>query len=283
MEQHPLGDAPRRLPLSEATALVLGHPATVLGALALVLASSLLWTFVASYGLEFSALRPLAQSRERLPGQVESSQTVQLWNGEPAHRTTALFSYQGKLYRASAYGLPPRPHKGGQTVTVVVPGGKPEQSWIEGQQKFPVRLSSLGPLAALAFLPGSLLSLWGLLAGLRQRKTVLVGAAVRARRVRHLPLPRPLADRFLDRFAFSEATGKAGAVWSVGCDGPEERWVLVSPHVWRHAVVLDYLLPEGRQEKGLVKGTNKGRRIAACTVLGLWLGGTGVLLLFFLT
>lgn len=238
------------------------------------LASTLLWLFVAAYGLNFSALRPLWGGRERLPARVESTGQFTLLTGENARRTCALFSYQGKVWRAAAYGetsLAP-----GQETSVLVPSAQPESAWIEGLQKFPVQLTGIARMAMVVFSPGLLLCLWGLLAGRRQEGLLRQGAEVMGHRVRHLSLPRPLSDRFLDQFELVAADGSRRRMWSVGPNGPPETRLLVAPGRWRGAVVISHLLPQNGQVATI-------RRAGAWLVIGLALAQLGVLSLFLWT
>lgn len=237
------------------------------------LAWTVLWLFVAAYGLSFSSLRPLMGARQRFPARVESSQPVTLLTGEAARRTCALFLYEGKTWRAAAYGettLAP-----GQTTTVLVPSSSPGDAWIEGLQRFPVQLSGVARLGLVTLLPGLLLSLWGLAAGWRQRGLIRDGVEVTGQRRRHLSLPRPLSDRYLDEYELQSPDGARRRVWSIGPDGPAQARLLVSAGSWRGAAVLSHLLPAG--------GVGSARRISSLLVLALVLAQTGVLALFLLT
>jgi hypothetical protein len=247
------------------------------------MASSLIWLFVAGYGLRFSALRPLTQPRLVLAAAVEQSQAWQLPTGEWAHRSTALFTYEGAVYRAVGYGTPSSPLKNGQAVSVLMPRNAPEHAWIQGLQKFPLRLSGLAAIAAVALLPGALLSLWGLLAGAQQVKLVRHGVAVIAKRDRHWGLPRPLADSYLDRYALVDAAGKARSVWSLGPDGQAQAQILLAPSGARGAAVVDRLLPNLCYRHDQVQGTSRWRQAGAWGALLLWLGQFGTLALYLAT
>lgn len=274
---------PRRLPALESRAVVLGHLATLLGSLALVLASALIWLFVAAYGLGFSAILSLTQPRLQLPGKVVKSYPGQLWTGEPVHLTTASFTHSGAQYEVDSFGDPSAPMVQGQTVTLEVPSSSPEHAWVQGLQKFPLRLSGLAKIAALALLPGVVLTGWGLFCGFRQRRLLLGGSLAQARRTRHWGLPRPLAEQFLDRYELTDQEGKCRAFWSAGPDGPAHVDVLVLPSGWAGAVVVGRLLPLQTWQGQTVGGTGRGRRAAAWAVLLLWLGQLGVLALFLAT
>ncbi len=270
-----LSPPPRSFPTAQERAILLGHPAVVTGMLALAVASTLVWLFVAAYGISFSSLRSVFSNREKLPARVESSQQVTLLTGEAAHRTCALFFYQGKTWRAAAYGetsLSP-----GQEATVVMPAASPAQAWILGLQKFPLRLSGLAQIAVLAFLPGLILTLWGLRGSFGQRRLLREGVIVSGQRLRHLGLPRPLSDRYLDRYELVDPAGRTRRVWSVGPEGPAETSLLVSPRSWRGATVVSHLLPMG----GVA--TSTARRLCAWVVLLIALIQLLVLGLFLLT
>ena len=251
-----------------------GHPIILLGTLWLGLASTLLWLFVAAYGLSFSGLYPLWFSRQRLPARVESSQQVTLMTGEVARRTCALFRYRDATWRAAAYGettLAP-----GQETTVVMPVSTPSHAWIEGLRKYPLSLSSLLRIAVLVVAPGLCLLGLGLLMGRRQRTLLREGVEIEGKRVRHLGLPRPLSDHYLDRFEFVDPGGVTRRIWSLGGDGPPEANLLVTPSRWRGALVVTHLLPSGQTPSGI-------RIVSAWIVLLLTLAQLAVLILFLLT
>lgn len=275
-----VGDPPRRLAAGQGRAVLLGHPLSLLGALALTLATSLLWFFVAAYGIQFSTLRPLLGPRLEAAAQVESSGEVRLATGEAAFRTTAVFSHQGATYRAAAYGTPASPLAPGQPVTVLMPAGAPEAAWIAGLQKYPLRLSGLSSMARVILLPGLLLLLWGLLAGASQWRRLRWGTGVTGRRTHHWRLARPLSDRYLDRFTYKDETGRAGSVWCVSPDGPEQEVVLLNR---LGATVLKSVLPRIESGEDGLGGVSTGRRIVAWLVLLLGLSQLGLLLLFLAT
>jgi hypothetical protein len=276
------GDPPRKLAAADARALLLGHPLAVLGMLGAALASSLLWLFVAGYGLGFSSLRPLLGPRQRVSATVESSQQVRLWTGEPAWRSTAIFAYRGQWYRAEGYGLGDRPLRRGEAVRVLVPRWAPESAWIAALHKFPLRLRALAGIALATLGPALLVALWGIWLGAGQRRLLQKGSVQKGRRVRHLRLARPLSQLYLDRFAFSDSQGRPRAVWSLGPEGPEAEPLLVMSACSR-AGVLSRLMPELEVRSGELTGTSRGRRLAGWAVLVAMLGQAGVLLLFFLT
>lgn len=253
---------------------MLGHPIALLGMLWLGLASTLLWLFVAAYGLSFSGLYPLWSSRQRLPARVESSQPVTLMTGEVARRTCALFTYQGATWRAAAYGETPLAP--GQETVVVMPASAPSHAWIEGLRKYPLSLSGLLRIAVLVVVPGLCLLGLGLLMGRRQRTLLREGIEVEGKRVRHLGLPRPLSDHYLDRFELVDPDGVSRRIWSLGGDGPAEASLLVAPRGWRGALVVSHLLPSGQAPSG-------ARIASAWTVLLLALAQLAVLILFLLT
>ena len=251
-----------------------GHPIALLGMLWLGLASTLLWLFVAAYGLSFSGLHPLWLSRERLPARVESSEEVTLLTGESARRTCALFTYKGATWRAAAYGetaLAP-----GQETTVVMPASAPSHAWIEGLQKYPLSLSALARIAVLALVPGLCLLGLGVLVGQRQKDLLREGVEVVGKRVRHLGLPRPLSDHYLDRFELVDPAGATRRIWSLGGEGTAEASLLVAPIGWRGALVVSHLLPSGQAPSG-------GRSAGAWVVFLLALAQLAVLGLFLLT
>ena len=277
-----LGAPPREVPAWESRALAFGHPLSLAGALALALAASLLWLFVAAYGLGFTALLKLAQPRLRLPAIARDTVTGRLPTGETTTVTTAAFVYQGQSYVVHSYSLASAPAPGAQ-VTVLAPRSSPEHGWIEGGQKFPLRLSALLKIAGVTLAPGAVLALAGLLVGLRQRRLLRHGVLVEARRVRQVGLARPFSDLSLDCYRVADPAGRSHTFWSVGADVPERTQALVSPRGWRGAVLPDRLLPNLGQRQGVVAGTGKGRRLSAWVVLLLTLGQAFLVLLFLLT
>ncbi len=257
--------------------MLLGHGVTLLGAAALLVGAALVWLFVAGYGLTFSGLWPLLGQRGTAAGVVESSGPVALWTGEPAGRTTAIFSHQGQTYRAVGYGeagLEP-----GQPARVVFPRNNPSQAWVEGLQRFPLRLRGLANLAGMALCPALLLCGVGVFLGARQRSLVISGSEVQGRRTRHIGLARPFSELFLDRFEWNQ-DGRVRGHWSVGGDGLEEALLLASP---RGAVVVPRLLPGWELQGEALRGVSAGRKLRAWLVLALVASQVGAFLLFLLT
>lgn len=269
--------APRLLAAGEGRALLFGHGLLVVGAMALLVGASLVWLFVAGYGLTFSGLRPLAGSRGQAEAVVESSGEVALWTGERALCTTAIFSHQGQTYRALAFG--PTTLDPGQRVRVIYPLSTPSAGWVEGLQRFPLRLRGLATLSLAALSPGLVLVLSGLLVGVRQRRTVVHGVVVQGRRTRHIGLARPLSEMFLDRFEWTDG-GRSLSHWSVGVEGPETTPLLVHD---AGAVVVERLLPGLEVHEGKLRGVSLGRKLCAWLVLAVGAGQMLALLLFLLT
>lgn len=268
---------PRALTSGESRALLFGHGVTLLGAAALLVGGSLVWLFVAGYALAFSAVRPLAGARATAPAIVERSGETALWTGEPARRTDAVFSHQGRNYRAVGYGetsLSP-----GQPTRVVYPLAAPEQGWVMGLQRFPLRLRGLLNLALVALTPAGLLGGLGILLGSRQRWALRAGSEIPARRTRRIGLARPFSELFLDRFEWQDG-GRTRGIWSVGSDDLEQTTLLVSS---RGVVVVQRLLPRLDLQGAAIRGVSAGRKLRAWLVLAVLASQAGALCIFLLT
>ncbi len=255
----------------DSLALLLGHPTNLLGALALTGAGVVIWLLVAVYGLNFSTLRSLQQPRLLLNARVESSQRGVLVTGESAHLSVAVFSLRGQTYRAVGFG--DTDLKPGQAVKAIVPESAPSQAWIQGLQRFPVRLSGLARISALLLAPGALLTFWGLAAGLRQLCLLRNGRSTVVQRTRSHKLPRPLADKRLDRY---QVLDSSQAFWSLGSSGPERAPALLG--TWEGAMLWERLLP--RPGQGDTRHTSAARRACAGAVVLFWSLSLGMSLAF---
>jgi hypothetical protein len=275
-----LGAPPRQLSHLESRALLWGHPACVAGTLLLTAGASLLWLFVALYGLRFGALVSLLQPRLRLPARAGETVRAQLLSGEAVRLTTASFIHQGKLYQVRSFGLEPPP-AAGSAVQVLVPRYSPQQGWVVGGQRFPLRLSGLGWVALGSLLPGALFLAWGLHSGRRQRRLLQGGWEVPARRLRQLDLPRPFADLALGQYRTTTPAGVTQTFWTVGsAAGGDTRPALVDPQGGQAAVLVDNLLPGRGALASPGLGLGRSRQASAWVVL-LLLAGHGLLTLLY--
>lgn len=273
-----LAPPPRRLPASMQRHLLFGHPLLLLGSLAVTMASFLIWLLVAAYGIGFSSVVSVWRPHTPIPARVESSQPVELVTGETVQRTSALFAHQGDTWRAVGYGQTPLQQ--GDATTVTLPDGAPGQAFIQGLQKFALPLRDLVRVAVFVLAPGAIVLLWGLALGWREQRLAVHGKLLSAERRSRWPLPRPLAELYLERYEVALQGAEPRRFTALRADGPNLAPALLSPSSWLGAALLERIFPDPGSGSPFPSVGSARRRRAR--MVGALLALQGVLVALFL-
>lgn len=254
-----INTVPRRIAGKTQLDYALGHPLTLLGAIATSLGAMVFWLILAGYGIALPDLLGRQWSEDFYTAKVESSNTVRLWTGEPAPQMTALFEYQGKTYRATGYGVGSDKVELGSSVSVHIAGENPHRTRIAGFQEHPIDLDSLARITAVLLAPGLILGFLGLVLGFRQLRVLKTGIARTVTAKRRLPLPRPLKGSYLVQW-----TGGTEHLpenfWSVVFGEAKKSQALLGGSRWIGALLACPTMEQQLEESQCFEDPNKGRR-----------------------
>jgi hypothetical protein len=267
-------DPPRTLKQGAKKGLWLGRPFLLLGVLISLLVSLGVFFLMVTYGTGFSYLRSGWSESVRVQSHLSGRDKERLSSGGMVAFVEAQVKVNERIITVKGYGPAVESAKVGDVVTINIPTTDTDASNLVGFWSRPVTPTLILSFALWFYGPAALAMLWSVRRSYQDRRLLLHGLECQGKRVRVIPLPRPVRDHQLTRWEYKSPEQEHRRFWSFDRVDLEDPILLADR---RAAAVLDNLLPECTVEDDQLVSQDRWRRILAN--LTLFLGWSHLLLI----
>jgi hypothetical protein len=259
VKEQPLSDPPRALSPQLSRNLWWGTPSMVFSMTNFftVLLSALFMFLI--YGIPVGALLPQSTDSVRVTSQIQEKESELLPSGGKVSVVMAPVKVNDVVIEVRGYGPKAEVSEKGDSVEIAVPRAHPTEAELVGFDRYPVKPKTLLILFVLFSGPGLLVAVFSWRSARRKRKLLTCGRETQGKRLRRIPLPRPLKDMVLVRWEYS-SDGDTGRFWTLQKAELENPPLVVAGSL---AAVRPNLLPEPVIDGQTITSISRGEKYGA--------------------